>query len=149
MKTENRRTLCTNKQDRNREKTRKRAIAKALQLEGQSIWHIISIFWGFCSKILRFGKFCLATTNADHVAPRPFSTLNKQEIRTDVAVNLRCLLHTLWPWSLTLWPWTSVLAVTCWNYVLNLSEIDQCTPELLPFKDWPINLFETTCNFSD
>ena len=31
---------------------------------------------------------------------------------------------------LTLWPWTNVLAVTCWNSMLNLSQIDQCTPEL-------------------
>ena len=37
----------------------------------QSIWHIISIFWVFCSKILRFGKFRVATTNAGHVTPRP------------------------------------------------------------------------------
>ena len=57
--------------------TRKPAIAKALQLED------------------RFGKFRLATTNAEHLTPRPLSTLNKQQIRTDFAVNLRCLLHTL------------------------------------------------------
>jgi len=87
-------------------KARKRAIAKALQLEGHpdfapvDLAYIISMFWVFCSKIFRFGKFRLATltTNADHVTPRPFSTLKKQEIRTDfesICYNLRCLLHTL------------------------------------------------------
>jgi len=80
--------------------TRKRAIAKGLQLEGHPDFAPVDLayyqhFLGFCSKILRFGKFRLATTNAENVARHPFSTLNKQEIRTDFAVNLRCLLHTL------------------------------------------------------
>ena len=85
----------------NRNLTRKRAIAKALQLEGHADFAPVDLayyqhFLGFfCSKILRFGKFRLATTNADHVAPRPFSALNKQQIHTDFAVSLRCLLHTL------------------------------------------------------
>ena len=51
--------------------TRKRAIAKALQLKGHSdfapvdmaYYHHFLFF--FCSKILPFGKFRLATTNAD------------------------------------------------------------------------------------
>ena len=102
---------------------RRHCNSKATPTSRQSIWHIISIFCFFCSKILRFGKFRLATTNAEHVAPRPFSTLNKQQIRTDFAVNLRCLLHTLWPWPLTLWPWTNVLAVTWWNSVLNSPDL--------------------------
>ena len=80
--------------------TRKCAIAKTLQLEGHPDFAPVDLayyqhFLGFFSKILRFGKFRLATTNAGHVAPRPLSALNKQQIRTDFAVNLRCLLHTL------------------------------------------------------
>ena len=63
--------------------TRKRAIAKALQLKGhptsrQSIWRIISILWVLCFFFVRkycvfrrFGKFRLATSHAEHVAPRP------------------------------------------------------------------------------
>ena len=85
---------------RDRNRTRKRAIAKALQLEGHPDFAPVDLayyqhFLSFCSKILRFGKFRLATINADHVALRPFSSLNKQQIRTDFAVNLRCLLYTL------------------------------------------------------
>jgi len=50
-------------------KTRKRAIAKALQLKGHSDFAPVNLayyqhFVGFCSKILRFGKFRVATTNA-------------------------------------------------------------------------------------
>ena len=86
---------------------RRHCNSKATPTSRQSIWHIISILWVFCWKILRFGKFRLATTNADHVASRPLSTLNKQQIRGDFAVNLPRLLHTLWPWPLTLWPWTT------------------------------------------
>ena len=51
--------------------TRKRAIAKALQLKGHCDFAPVDLayyqhFLGFFgSKILRFGKFRLATTNAD------------------------------------------------------------------------------------
>ena len=61
--------------------TRKRAIAKALQLKGHSDFAPVDLayyqhFLFFCSKILRFGKFRVATTNAGHVTPRPSSTIN-------------------------------------------------------------------------
>ena len=61
--------------------TRKHAIAKALQPEGHFDFapvdlHIIIIFCFFCSKILRFGKFRVSTTNAGHVTPHPLSTIN-------------------------------------------------------------------------
>ena len=78
--------------------TRKRAIAKALQLKGHSDFAPVDLayyqhfLYFFCSKILRFGKFRVATTNAGHVtdskngeaifrisghvAPRSLSTLN-------------------------------------------------------------------------
>jgi len=51
-------------------KTRKRAIAKALQLNGHSDFAPVDLayyqhFLFFCSKILRFGEFRLATTNTD------------------------------------------------------------------------------------
>ena len=51
--------------------TRKRAIAKALQLGGHPDFAPVDLAYyqhflgSFCSKILRFGKFCLATTNTD------------------------------------------------------------------------------------
>ena len=81
--------------------TRKRAkYAEALQLEGHPDFAPVDLayyqhFLGFLFENIAFWEFCLATTNADHVAPRPFSTLNKQQIRTHFEVNLRCLLHTL------------------------------------------------------
>ena len=64
-------------------KTRKHAIVKALQLERHPDFAPVNLayyqhFLGFVSKILRFGKFRLAITNADHVAPCTLSTLNKQ-----------------------------------------------------------------------
>ena len=53
-----------------KKKIRKRAIAKALQLKGHSDFAPVDLayyqhFLFFCSKILRFGKFRLATTNTD------------------------------------------------------------------------------------
>ena len=74
---------------------RRHCNSKATPTSRQSIWQLPAFSVFFCSKILRFGKFRLATTNAGHMAPRPLSALNKQQIRTDFAVNLRCLLHTL------------------------------------------------------
>ena len=59
--------------------TRKCAVAKALQLEGHPDFAPVYLayyqhFLGFfSSKILRFGKFRVATTNAGHVTPRPLS----------------------------------------------------------------------------
>ena len=44
---------------------RRHCNSKATPTSRQSIWHIISIVCVFCSKILRFGKFRLATTNTD------------------------------------------------------------------------------------
>ena len=61
--------------------TRKRAIAKALQPEGHFYFAPVDLpyyqhFLFFCSKILRFGKLRVETTNAGHVTPRPLSTIN-------------------------------------------------------------------------
>ena len=115
-------------------KTRKRAIAKALQLKGHSDFAPVDLayqnFLDFLFENIAFWEVPRGNHKCRSRGAMPLSTINKQEIRTDFAVNLRCLLHTLWPWPLTLWPWTNVLAVMCWNSVLNFSDIDQCTPEL-------------------
>ena len=82
-------------------RTRKRAIAKALHLEGHPDFAPVDLayyqhFLGFLFENIAFWEVPPGNhKNADHVAPRRFSTLNKQQIRTDFAVNLRCLLHTL------------------------------------------------------
>ena len=115
--------------------TRKRAIAKALQLEGHPDLAPVDLayyqhFLVFLFENIAFWEVPPGNHKCRSHGATPFSTLNKQQIRTDFAVNLHCLLHTLWPWPLTLWPRTNVLAVMWWNSVLNLSEIDQCTPEL-------------------
>ena len=57
---------------------RRHCNSKATPTSRQSIWNIISIFCFFCSKILRFGKFRVATTNAGHVTPCPLSTINQK-----------------------------------------------------------------------
>ena len=61
--------------------TRKRAIGKALQLKGHSDFAPVDLAYyqhslGFFSKIMRFGKFRVAATNAGHVTRRPLSTIN-------------------------------------------------------------------------
>ena len=82
-------------------KTRKRAITKALQLEGHLDFAPVDLacyqhFLGFfVRKCCVLGSSAWQRRNADHVAPLPFSTLNKQEIRTYFTVNLRYLLHAL------------------------------------------------------
>ena len=61
--------------------------SKATPTSRQSIWHIISIFCFFCSKILRFEKFRLAylmltrgVANVDTGrGATPLVTLNKQK----------------------------------------------------------------------
>ena len=100
--------------------TRKRAIAKALQLKGHLNFAPVDLayyqhFLGFfCSKILRFGKLCLATTNAEHVEPRPLSTLNKQQISQSICVGcyIRCDLD-LWPFDLEPAYWLSRAKTLC------------------------------------
>ena len=112
-----------------KDNTRKRAIAKALHLEGrttsrQTYWVFrVCLVWKYC-----FRTFWTRGGRKLHALTRSRDKLVRK--RDIFAVNLCWLLRTLWPWPLSLWPWTSVLAVTCWNSVLNLSEIDQCTPEL-------------------
>ena len=82
-------------------KTRKRVIAKALKLKGHSDFAAVDLayYQNFLFFLLfeniAFWEVPPGNRNADHVVPRPFSLLNKQQIRTDFAVSLRCLLHTL------------------------------------------------------
>ena len=80
--------------------TRKRAIAKALQLEGHPDFAPVDLayyqhFLDFLFENIAFWEVPPGNHNCRSHSPRPFSTLNKQQIRTDFAVNLRCLLHTL------------------------------------------------------
>ena len=101
---------------RKTENTRKRVIAKALQLEGDPDFAPVDLayyqhFLGFfCSKILRFGKFRPATTNADHVAPRPFSTSSNKFAQISQSICVACYIRC----DLDLCPLTlnHVLAVT-------------------------------------
>ena len=61
---------------------------------------ILSAFSGFlCSKILRFGKFRVATTNAGHVTPRLLSTINYRKRAIAKALHLErptTLRQTFW-----------------------------------------------------
>ena len=80
--------------------TRKRAIAKALQHEGHPDFAPVDLanyqhFLGFLFENIAFWEVPPGNHKCSHVAPRPFPTLNKQQILTDFAVNLCCLLHML------------------------------------------------------
>jgi len=59
-----------------------------------------------------------------------WTILNKQQIR--IRFRSQSVLAVTYAVTLTFDPLTlnHVLAITCWNYVLNFSEIDQCTPKL-------------------
>ena len=141
---------------------RRHCNSEATPTSRQSIWRIISIFCIFLFENIAFRevppsnhKYRLAYLMLTRsVMPRDLHSrgmavapcapqcrsrdaiLNKQQIR--IRFRSQSVLAVTYAVTLTFDPLSlnHVLAITCWNSVLNFSEIDQCTPELWPFKDW-------------
>jgi len=80
--------------------TRKRPIAKALHLEGHPDFAPVDLayyhhFLGFLFENVAFWEVPSGNHKCRSRGATPLVTLNKQQIRTDFAINLRCLLHML------------------------------------------------------